>query len=168
MTPSISLPGDTSGAVVCQVACPRHLPTAWTASTGQMAHIMVGSSVSHVRLRKKVERGAVVTGHELCFFFAFGLQMLAVIVPRASILESRCAQPFSPGAPGNTAAAVAGAEYAMGFRVPWSEGCSRCAVAWIAPDDATELSRTPWLVVIPAPVTCAYTCNCSLESGLLG
>ena len=33
---------------------------------------------------------------------------------------------------------------------------------------AAELSRILWLVVIPAPVTCAYTCNCSLESGLLG
>ena len=84
-----------------------NLPTAWTASTGQMAHIMVGSSVSHVRLRKKVERGAVVTGHELCFFFAFGLQMLAVIVPRASILESRCAQPFFA-------------------RSTWKHGSSRC------------------------------------------
>ena len=34
---------------------------------GQMAHIMADSSVSHVRLRKKVERG-VVTGHDLHVF----------------------------------------------------------------------------------------------------
>ena len=54
---------DTSGAVVCQVACQRQLANCMDHIDGQMAHIMADSSVSHVRLRKKVERG-VVTGHD--------------------------------------------------------------------------------------------------------
>ena len=60
----------------------------------QMAHIMVGSSVSHVRLRKKVERGAVVTGHELCFFFAFGLQISLSL--SLSLSLSRGSRPTTP------------------------------------------------------------------------